>query len=68
MAAVTPEKRHHVIGTNYTLTSGFPRDQSGKESACLCRRNWFYSWAEKIHGLEDPGGPQSVGLQRVGQD
>ena len=68
MAAVTPEKRHHVIGNNYTLTRGFPRDHSGKQSACLCRRNWFYFWVEKIHGLEDPGGPQSVGLQKVGQD
>ena len=62
---------------------GFPGGSSGKKSASQCKRCKFNPWVRRIpwrrHGnplqywLENPmdrgpGGLQSIGLQRVGQD
>ena len=65
----------------HTLTCGFLRWLHGKESTCQCRRHGFeQSWEDplekgmathasilawEITRIEDPGGLQSRGLQRV---
>ena len=61
-----------------------PRWLSSKESACQCRRRGFYLWVGKIpwsskyqpipvflpgkSWTEEPGGLQSMGLQRIRHD
>ena len=52
-------------------SKGFLGDTSDKESACQCRRCkrfGFDSWVGKIPWTEEPGGLQSMGLQRVRHD
>ena len=56
---------------------GFPGDADSKESACQCRRRRLGRFAEEGMGThsniltrevpwtEEPGGLQSIGLQRV---
>ena len=56
---------------------GLPRWLSGKESACQCKRHGFDSWVGKSPWrrkwqhtpvLEEPGGLQFLGSQRVRHD
>ena len=63
----------------YCLTNGFPGGTSGKEPTCQCRKHKntqslgleesmathasTLSW--RIPGTEKPGGPLSIGSQRV---
>ena len=66
------------------LFSGFPGGSDGKESTCQRREHRFSPWVGRSPGegnsnplqyscpeiprTEEPGGTQSVGLQRVRQD
>ena len=70
------------MSKSYLSISGFPRWLSGKESACqcrvqsLCRADLLKEematcssiLARKIPWTEEPGGLQSMGLQRVGHN
>ena len=61
------------------VISGLPTWLRSKEAACQCRRRGFHSLQEevathcgapawRVPRTEEPGGLQSVGLQRVGRD
>ena len=53
-----------------TVSTGFPGWLTGKESACQCSRQPTPVFLPgKSHGqTEEPGGLQSVGVQRVGHN